>query len=173
MGKPHYELMSSHVHKLIKLAEAQSKVASLSADNESLPIQIFVVADEAKKDKDKDRLKTLEKNIDIKKSFSKLKDKKIDKALMKVEKVDFEAVEKFKASDEFSDKLCDYYMDGFNLFRKYLAKHHLELDFSQLDMEEVEKEILADRPSKAVAENEVVPSSAESIPTDPSPSSLP
>nr|POE99004.1 hypothetical protein CFP56_59220 [Quercus suber] len=154
-----------------KLAEAQSKVASLSADNESLPIQIFTVADEAKKDKD--RLKTLEKNIDIKKSFSKLKDKKIDKAIIKVEKVDFEAVEKFKALDEFSDKLCDYYMDGFNLFRKYLAKHHPELDFSQLDMEEMEKEILADRPSEAVAKNEVVPSSVESIPTDPSPSSLP
>ena len=118
-------------------------------------------------------MKTLEKNIDIEKVFSKLKDKKIDEALMKVEKADFKSVEKFKASDEFSDKLCDYYVDGFNLFRKYLAKHHPELDFSQLDMEEVEKKILASRPSEAAEENEVMPGSTEGIPIDPSPSSLP
>ena len=77
-----------------KLAEAQSKVASFSAENKSLPIQIFAIADEAKKDKN--HLKTLEKNIDIEKVFSKLKDKKIDEALMKVEKADFKSVEKFK-----------------------------------------------------------------------------
>ena len=153
------------------LAEAQSKVASLSAENKSLPIQISIVANEAKKDKD--CLKTLEKNIDIKKAFSKLKDKKIDEALMKVEKADFEVVEKFKASNEFSDKLYNYYVDGFDLFRKYLAKHHSELDFSQLNMEEVEKEILANRPSEAAEENKVMSGSAESIPTNPSPSSLP
>ena len=64
-------------------------------------------------------------------------------------------------------------MEGFDLFRKYLAKHHLELDFSKLDMEEVEKEILANRPTKAMVENNVVTDVAENVPTDPSPSSLP
>ena len=53
-------------------------------------------------------------------------------------------MEEFKASNKYSDKLCGYYSEGFNLFRKYLAKHHLELDFSKLDMEEVEREILED-----------------------------
>ena len=84
-----------------------------------------------------------------------------------------EAVEKFKASEEYSDKLCDYYVEGFNLFRKYLAKHHLELDFSKLDTEEVEKEIMVDRPTKAATENDVVTDVTENVPTDPSPSSLP
>ena len=54
-------------------------------------------------------------------------------------------MEKFKASDKYLDKLCDYYMEGFKLFRKYLAMHHPSLDFSKLDMEAIEKEILADR----------------------------
>lgn len=36
--------------------------------------------------KDKERLKTLEKSIDTKKAFSKLKEKQIDEALIKVEK---------------------------------------------------------------------------------------
>ena len=90
-----------------------------------MTIQISTIANKAKKDKD--RLKNLEKNIDTKKAFSKLKDKQINKTLMKIKKASFEAMEKFKASNEFSDKLCDYY-DEF--FRKYLAKHHLEMDFS-------------------------------------------
>ena len=62
-------------------------------------------------------------------------------------------VEKFKGSNEYSDKLCDYYVEGFNLFHKYLAKHHPELDFSELDVEEMEKEILTDRSSEATMEN--------------------
>ena len=34
-----------------------------------------------------------------------------------------EIVEKFKKSNEYSDKLCDYYVEGFGLFCKYMAKH--------------------------------------------------
>ena len=109
-----------------KLNEAQSRIASLSAKNESLTIQISTLTEVVKKGKD--RLKTLEENIDTDKASSKLKDKQIDEALMKVDKAGFEAVEKFKASDKFSDKLCDYYVDGFELFHKYLAKHHLEME---------------------------------------------
>nr|POE69885.1 hypothetical protein CFP56_38093 [Quercus suber] len=77
----------------------------------------------------------------------------IDEALAKLQKVGPKAVEKFKKSDEHSDKLCDYYMEGFGLFRKYMAKHQPNLDFSTLDMEEVEREILANRHSDPTVEN--------------------
>ena len=49
-----------------------------------------------------------------------------------------EVVEKFKISDEYSEKFCDYYVEGFEIFRKYLAKHHSNLDISKLDMETIE-----------------------------------
>ena len=75
-------------------------------------------------------MKTLEKSINTEKAFSKLKDKQIDETLLKVEKAGLEAVERFKVSYKYSDKLCDYYVEG--LFRKYLAKHHPNLDFSNL-----------------------------------------
>ena len=125
-----------------KYVMAKSKVESLSAKNESLKSQISAFADEAKKDKD--HLKTLEKSIDTKKAFSKLMDKQINEALQKVEKPSSEAVEKFKISYEYSDKMYDYYVEGFKLCRKYLAKHHPGLDFSNLDMEAVKEEVLVD-----------------------------
>ena len=126
-----------------KLAEAQSKTTSLSTENESLKGQIIALVKEAKKDKD--CLTILEKSIDTEKAFLKLKDKQIDEALSEVEKVGIEVVEKFKDSDEYSNKLCDYYMEGFELFKKYLAKCYLELYFSNLDMEAIEREVLSNR----------------------------
>ena len=53
----------------------------------------------------------------------------MDDAQLKIQKAGLEAVEKFKMFDEYSEKLCDYYVDGFKLFCKYMAKHHLDLDF--------------------------------------------
>ena len=149
-----------------KFVMAQSKVESFSSENKSLKSQVSVFSDEAKKDKD--HLKTLEKSIDIEKAFSKLKDILIDEALLKIDKASSEVVEKFKVSDEYSDKLCDYYVEGFELFRKYLAKHHPDLDFSKLDMEAIEKEILANRQS-----TEGVGEGGEVVAVDPSSSSLP
>ncbi|KAL0008460.1 hypothetical protein SO802_009962 [Lithocarpus litseifolius] len=131
--KPSHDLMSSHVHKVMqvlgdslyisgkyldheeKYVMAKSKVESLSAENESLKSQIFTLADEAKNEKE--HLKTLKKSIHTEKAFSKLKDKQIDEALLKVKKAGSEVVEKLKASDEYLDKLCDYYVEGFDLFR--------------------------------------------------------
>ena len=59
----------------------------------------------------------------------------------------------FKDSDWYFDELCGYYMEGFDLLRKWMAKHHLDLDLSSLVMDEVEKELLVDRPSEVIAKN--------------------
>ena len=87
-------------------------------------------------------------------------------------------MEKFKNSDEYSDKLCDYYIDGFELFLKYMAKHYPDLDFSTLDMEVVEQEILTNRPLTGVAADHVNDGTKGTVvtieaPVDPSPSNLP
>ena len=83
-------------------------------------------------------------------------------------------MEKFKIFYEYLDKLCDYYVEGFELFRKYLAKHHPGLDFSKLDMEAVEKEILADRQSaEGFGEGGEVAAVEETVWVDPSFFALP
>ena len=103
-----------------------------------------------------------------------MKDKQIDEAFLKVKKASSEAMEKFKTSNKYSDKLCDYYLEGFNLFCKYLAKHHPELDFSKLDMEAIEKEVLVDHQStEGVGEGGEISAISEAVSVDPSSTVLP
>lgn len=103
--------------------------------------------------KAQNRLQALEWDVSTENAFSNLKDKQIDEALSKLLKAGPKAVEKFKKFDKYSEKLCDYYVEGFELFSKYMVKHHPYLDFSTLYMEVVEKEILVDCPSDAIVGN--------------------
>ena len=59
-------------------------------------------------------------------------------------------VQDFKDSDLYSDELCKYYMEGFDLLVKWMAKHHLGLDLPGLVVDDVEKELMS---SEAIAEN--------------------
>lgn len=70
-----------------------------------------------------------------------------------MKKVGAMAVQEFKDFDEYSDELCGYYVEGFDLLRKWMAKHHLDLDLSGLVIGDVEKELLSDHPSEATAKN--------------------
>jgi len=94
-----------------KFAVAQSKADSLSSENEVLKAKVTSLSNEM--EKAQDCLKTLERDVNTKKAFSKLKDKQIDDALLKIQKASPEAVEKLKKSDKYSKKQCDYYVDGF------------------------------------------------------------
>ena len=51
----------------------------------------------------------------------------------------------FKKLDEYDDKLCSLYAEGFDLVRTYMKKHHPKIDLSTLDIEEVEREVVADQ----------------------------
>nr|POE84363.1 hypothetical protein CFP56_66400 [Quercus suber] len=81
------------------------------------------------------------------------------------------SLQEFKESDLYSDDLCKYYVEGFELLRRWMAKHHLELNLSGLVMGEVEKEFVADRPSevtkKNVVEETTTAAPVDSFPCDP------
>ena len=62
-------------------------------------------------------------------------------------------MQEFKDFDVYSDELCGYYVEGFDLLRKWMAKHHPNLDLFGLVIGDVKKELLSDRPSEATAEN--------------------
>ena len=105
----------------------------------------------------------------MEKDISKLKDKQIGGLQFKLKKAGPDAVQEFKESNLYSDNLCEYNVEGFELFRRWMAKHHPELNLSGLVMGEVEKEFLADRPFKVTEENVVEETTTATL-VDPSPS---
>ena len=70
----------------------------------------------------------------------------------KVKKEVEEAIKNFKAFGEYSDKMMVEYANGFELLQKYLVKHHPDLNFASLEIEEIEKKMVA---TKAVLVNAV------------------
>ena len=87
-------------------------------------------------------------------------------------------MKEFKDSDKYSDELCGYYVEGFGLLKKWMAKHHPDLDLSGLVMDDIEKELLSYSPSEATAENvmeeatdvaKVIGEAATTTPADPVP----
>ena len=131
-----------------KAAMSEPLVKSLSVENETFKNKVAILTTKA--ENDKERMVTLEKSLQVEKDFCKLKEKHIGDIELKLEIVKATMIRDFKDSDEYFDELCKYYVEGFDLLVKWMAKHHLELDLSSLAVDDVEKELLS---SEATTEN--------------------
>ncbi|KAK9988662.1 hypothetical protein SO802_028901 [Lithocarpus litseifolius] len=191
MEKSSSEVMSSHIQKLLhvyfdnvgfggvlvhlweasglekKVATTKLMIKYLSAENETLRNKVANLIVEAKNEKE--CVAALDKSLQVEKDFCKLMDKQIDGAT---------AMQEFKDIDSYLDELCEYYVEGFKLFRKWMVKHHPGLDLSSLVIGEVEKELFVDHPSEATVKNvmeeattiaEVIEEAATITPVDPAP----
>ena len=126
-------------------------IKSLSTENETFKNKVVILAAEA--ENDKERVATLEKSLQVEKDFCKLKDKQIGDLELKLPNFGATAVQDFKDFDEYSEELCKYYMEGFDLLMKWMAKHHPGLELSGLAVDNVEKKLTSDRPSEATVKN--------------------
>ena len=134
-----------------KVATSKPLVKSLSAENETFKNKVAILTVEV--ENDKKCMATLEKSLQVEKDFCKLKDKQIGDLELKLQIVGATVVQDFKDTYEYFDELCKYYIEGFDLLVKWMAKHHLGLDLSGLVVDDVEKELMSDRPSEAIEEN--------------------
>ena len=130
-----------------RLATFKPMIKSLSAENETFKNKVVILT--VKVENDKERVVALVKSLQVEKDFCKLKDKQIGDLGLKLQKARATAMKEFKNSDE----LCGYNVEGFDLLWKWMAKHHLDLDLSGLDMGDVEKEFLSDHLFETTAEN--------------------
>nr|POF02028.1 hypothetical protein CFP56_18154 [Quercus suber] len=117
-------------------------VKSLSAKNKMLENKVAILTAEA--ENDKEHVATLEKS---------LQDEWIGDLELKLQTVRATTIQEFKDSNEYSDELCKYYVEGFDLLVKWMANHHPSLDLSNLAMDDDEKELMSDHPSKATVKN--------------------
>ena len=122
-----------------KVATFEPLVNYLSAENETLRNKVAILTTKA--ENDKERVATLEKSLQI------------GDLELKLQIVGATVVLDFKDFDEYSDELCKYYVEDFDLLVKWMAKHHPSLDHSNLAVDDVEKELMFDHPSKATMEN--------------------
>ena len=110
-------------------------VKSHSAENDTLKNKFAVLT--IKAENDKERAVALEKSLQVERDFYKLKDKQMGDLQLQLQKAGATMVQEFKDSNE----LCGYYMEGFDLLRKWMTKNHSDLDLSGLVIGDVEKEL--------------------------------
>nr|POE89487.1 hypothetical protein CFP56_43283 [Quercus suber] len=106
-------------------------IKSLFVENETLKNKVAILAIEV--ENDKECVATLEKSLQVEKDFCKLKDKQIGDLELKLQKAGAVAV--------------------FDLLRKWMVKHHPNLDLFDLVIGDVKKEFLSDCPFEATAES--------------------
>lgn len=125
----------------------------VSSENISLTDQVTkLIFDLAKA---QDHLSVLENDLKVKKAFCALKDKQLEATLGKIKEARVQTIAYFKKSDEYDDKLCALYMEGFDLVCTHVRKHHPEVDLSTLDIEKVEREVVTELAAAANA-NDVI-----------------
>nr|POF05561.1 hypothetical protein CFP56_18074 [Quercus suber] len=74
-----------------------------------------------------------------------LEDEEIQAALLRTDTEKDKVVQKFMQSKQFSDLQLIQYFKSFELLRRWMMKHHnLVVDFSNLDFEKIDNEILID-----------------------------
>ena len=130
-----------------KVATSEPLIKSLSTENETFKNKVAILAAEA--GNDKKHVATLEKSLQVEKDFCKLKDKQISDLKLKLQNVGATMVQDFKDSNDYSDKLCKYYVEGIDLLMKWMAEHHPGLDLFGLAVDKVEKELMSDHPFEA------------------------
>ena len=159
-----------------RVATSEPMIKSLSAKIEMFKNKVSILTIEV--ENNKEHVAALEKSLQVEHDFCKLKDKQIDDLELKLQTARAMAVKDFKDSNEYSDELCGYYVEGFDLLEKWMAKHPPNLDLFGLVMNDVKKELLVDRPSEAMAKNvtketttaaDVMEEAAITTPTNPIP----
>nr|POE46419.1 hypothetical protein CFP56_56740 [Quercus suber] len=158
---PSHELVSRHIHKLVKvlgeslrittdylsaeekIVMASSKAESVEAECSQLKKDLITAMNE--RNEANQKVKELTESLPMEKALVIQKDEEIQAALLKTDEERENVIQKFKQSEEFSDLQFLQYFKGFELLRRWTMKHHSSaLDFSSLDFEKIDTEVLED-----------------------------
>ena len=93
----------------------------------------------------KEKLKTLTDKLRVERELTKEKDEQIAAARERAKGLAAKAVEGFQQTDKYNTILFSWYFKGFELLRRYFIKHPFGVDLEKLDLEEVDKEMAADK----------------------------
>ena len=142
-------ITSEYLTQEAKVASVMSKIEALEAENSQLKKDLIVAMDEANTIKEK--AKTLSDDPGAERQLTLEKDKQLLVAKEKLKTIATKVVEAFQQTEEYHTVLFSWYYKGFELSRRHFFKHHIEVDLENLDLEEVDKEMVADKASQSTA----------------------
>ncbi|KAL4621499.1 hypothetical protein ACB092_06G232600 [Castanea dentata] len=160
-GSSTKELLGRHLHKLIqvlgegihlsseflaqeaKVESALSQITALEVDNSKLKKEFITSMGEA--NLAKEEVKKLNDDLRTERQLVLEKDEQLVAARERVKGVAARAIEGFQQTEEYNSMLFSWYFKGFELLRRYLIKHPSGVNLETLDMEEVDKEMSADK----------------------------
>ena len=93
----------------------------------------------------KEKAKTLSDDLRTERQLTLEKDEQLLAAKEKIKTIAVKAVEGFQQIEEYNTVLFSWYFKGFELLRRYFIKHPSRVDLENLDLEEVNKEMTADK----------------------------
>ena len=125
-----------------------SWVAALEAENSKLKKDLITVIGEANLAKEK--AKTLSDDLKTERQLTLEKDGQLLVAKEKMKTIAIKAVEGFQQTEEYNIVLFSWYFKGFELLRRYFIQHPSGVDLENLDLEEVNKEMAADKASNSM-----------------------
>ena len=93
----------------------------------------------------KEKIKELNEALKVEKLLVVQKDEEVQVALLRTSAEQEKVVDQFMKSEHFFDLKFIQYFKGFELLRRWTMKHHsLVVDFSNLNFEKIDTEILTD-----------------------------
>ena len=120
---------------------ANSKVESVEAESSRLSKDLNEAMDEPTKAKGK--IKELNEALKVEKLLVAQKDDEIQAALLQTDEEREKAIDQFLKSECFFDLQFIQYYKGFELLHRWMMKHHSQAaDFSNLDFEAIDTEVL-------------------------------
>ena len=97
----------------------------------------------------KEKLKTLSEELRVERELTKEKDEQLAAARERAKGLAAKAIEGFQQTEEYNTVLFSWYFKGFELLRRYFIKHPSGVDLEKLNLEEVDKEMAADKAAQS------------------------
>ena len=111
----------------------------------------------------KEKLRTLTDELRVERELTKEKDEQLATAKERAKGFTAKAVEGFQQTEEYNTILFSWYFKGFELLRRYFIKHPSGVDLEKLDLEEVDKEMAADKAAQSSVTETDAPENAPEI----------
>ena len=111
----------------------------------------------------KEKLRTLTDELRVERELTKEKDEQLATAKERAKGFTAKAVEGFQQTEEYNTILFSWYFKGFELLRRYFIKHPSGVDLEKLNLEEVDKEMAADKAAQSSVAETDAPENAPKI----------